>query len=659
MWKTLVDGCFLETRLFASPASRGREASPHPVVQVIVEFAPAADEPLWWRPTLRWRRRSEGEFHEHLADVDPVTAAEQPGRAFRRAFARRPVELMAGRRSFERGLLYAANGRVGRRTATETSVKAKVRGSASYQVKLWFDEDEDDEPAYECSCPMGMDGNFCKHAVAVALVVTDAVADSNEQAEAVIDVRAYLEGLGPTALVDLLVERAAEDDILDARLRMSAARATTTGTPPVAVYRNVIDEAFVVGDYVGYRDMHEYSSNIDAVLDSLQDLLSDGHAEAVVTLAEHAIDRAEDAIGHVDDSDGWMSAIAERLKELHLDACREVKPEPIALAAKLFERERHSGDLDVFYGAAATYSNVLGKKGAAEYRRLAQAEWDALPPLGPEDERQSYGSRRFRITQIMQTLAELTGDVDAVVDVLARDQSSAYQFVRIVQLFREAKRYADALAWAEKGMTLHGGSDSRLLDAAAEEYHRAGRAEDAVRICWEAYGDAPGLRTYRQLAEHATRAGLWADWHDKALDLLRSRIGRKQSPTKGRATRWPTPGPDSSTLVEVLLYDGDIEQAWVAAQAAGCRRELWQQLAALREKEHPLDAIPIWQEEIERQIDAKNNQAYAAAVDLIVRVGRLMKAAGREADLPPYTATLRLKHKPKRNLMKLFDGKRW
>ena len=61
-----------------------------------------------------------------------MTAAELPGRAFRRAFARRSVEVMARRRSFERGLLYAANGRVGRRTATETSVKGKVRGSASY-----------------------------------------------------------------------------------------------------------------------------------------------------------------------------------------------------------------------------------------------------------------------------------------------------------------------------------------------------------------------------------------------------------------------------------------------------------------------------------------------------------------------------------------------
>lgn len=566
---------------------------------------------------------------------------------------------MAGRRSFERGLLYAANGRVGRRTATETSVKAKVGGSASYQVKLWLDEDGDDEPAYECSCPIGRDGSFCKHAVAVAVVVIDAVPDSNQQADAVIDVRAYLEGLDAKALVDLLVERARDDDIFDARLRMSAARATTTGARPVAVYRNVIDEAFVVGDYVDYRDMYDYTSNIDAVLDSLQDLLGDGHAEAVITLAEHAIDRVEDAIGYVDDSDGWMSGIAERLQELHFDACRKVKPEPVALAVKLFERERHSGDLDVFYDAAATYREVLGKEGLAEYRRLAQEEWDELPPLGPEDERESYGSRRFRITQIMQTLAELTGDVDAVVDVLARDQSSAYQFVKIVEVYQKAKRYDDALAWAEKGLALHGGSDSRLLDAAAEEYHRAGRTEDAVRICWQAYDDAPGVRTYRQLAEQATRAGLWADWHDKALALLRSRIGKKQQPPKGTPPRWPTSGPDSSTLVEVLLYDGDVEQAWVEAQAAGCRRDLWQQLAALREKEHPLDAIPIWQQEIERQIDAKNNQAYAAAVDLIVRIGRLMTAAGREADFPPYTAMLRTKHKPKRNLMKLFDGKRW
>lgn len=583
--------------------------------------------------------------------------SEAPGRAFRTAFGRRAVAALADRRSFERGLLYAANGRVGRQTVTSSSVKAKVRGSSSYQVKLWLDDD--DEPAYDCSCPVGLEGRFCKHAVAVALVAIEPVANPDEQAEPAVDVRGYLAGLPHETLVDLLVERAAEDDLFDARLRMDAARATA-GPPQLGVFRHAIDEAFMVDGYVGYREMYDYASNINAVLDSLQDLLDDGHAEAVMALAEHAVDCAEDALGYVDDSDGWMSGIAERLQVLHHCACEVVRPDPVALAGTLFDRERHSGDLDVFHAAAQTYAEVLGADGLAEYRRLAQEEWDALPPLGPKDEERSWSSRRFRITKIMETLAEVTGDVDEVVQVLARDQSSAYQFVRIVAVLREAKRYVDALTWAEKGLALHGRSDSRLVEAAAEEYHRAGRGEDAVRLAWEAYDDAPGLSTYRGLAEQAQRAGVWAAWHDRAHELLRSRIKQGQrKPPRGRPGRWPASGPDSSTLVEVLLFDGEVEQAWVEANASGCRRNLWVELARRREAEHPLDAVPVWQEEVESLIGAKNNQAYAQAVELIIHVGRLLTAGGREADFGPYVAGVRVAHKPKRNLMKLFDQRGW
>lgn len=85
----------------------------------------------------------------------------------------------------------------------------------------------------------------------------------------------------------------------------------------------------------------------------------------------------------------------------------------------------------------------------------------------------------------------------------------------------------------------------------------------------------------------------------------------------------------------------------------------WLELARRREGEHPLDAIPIWQREAERVIDAKNQRAYAEAVDLIIRVRRLMIAAAREGDFTPYTARLRATHKPKRNLMKLFDERSW
>ncbi len=168
------------------------------------------------------------------------------------------------------------------------------------------------------------------------------------------------------------------------------------------------------------------------------------------------------------------------------------------------------------------------------------------------------------------------------------------------------------------------------------------------------------MRSYRQVSEHATRAGLWPDWHDKALVLLRERIAQGQrKPAGGRVSQWAVRGPDNSTLVEVLLHDGEVELAWAEAGAAGCRRDLWLELARRREREHPLEAIPIWQGEIDRVIDAKNNQAYAEAVDLIVHVRRLLIAAGRDADFAPYVEKLRRIHKPKRNLMKLLDQRQW
>jgi uncharacterized Zn finger protein len=156
------------------------------------------------------------------------------GRGFCNAFARREVAAMADRRSFERGLAYATNGRVGKQTVTASSVAATVRGSASYQVRLWL---EGTAPAYDCSCPVGQEGRFCKHTVAVALVSTSSVPDPDERAEAVIDVREYLEGLDHHTLVGLLVERAAVDDtfdcpIADGRSVCHGRPAASRGLPP-------------------------------------------------------------------------------------------------------------------------------------------------------------------------------------------------------------------------------------------------------------------------------------------------------------------------------------------------------------------------------------------------------------------------------------------
>ena len=118
---------------------------------------------------------------------------------------------------------------------------------------------------------------------------------------------------------------------------MLRAAAATHGD--LSIYRKVIDQALRTGGFVDYYHMYDYWRDTDEAIDSIEQLLQKGHVGAVIELSEYALSRVERAIGRVDDSDGYMSMLLAKLQELHLGACRKAKPEPEALAERLFEWE--------------------------------------------------------------------------------------------------------------------------------------------------------------------------------------------------------------------------------------------------------------------------------------------------------------------------------
>ncbi len=258
----------------------------------------------------------------------------------------------------------------------------------------------------------------------------------------------------------------------------------------------------------------------------------------------------------------------------------------------------------------------------------------------------------------METIAELSGDVDAVVDVLTRDLSSPYQFVRIAERLEKASRHEDVLAWAERGVAAFSpGANVRLLEILAHEYHRRERHHDAAALAWKAFTDRPGLSAYERLHAHATRAGSWNEYRQKALEHLRGHLVRRRSQA-GPRTRW-SPPLDHSDLVQVFLWEQDVDAAWAEAVAGGCSAAVWMQLAEQREGDHPADVVPVYQAEIERVIDQRNNRAYEEAVELMKRVRKAMRRAGLRDEFLAYAASVRAAHKPKRNLMKLLDQEGW
>jgi uncharacterized Zn finger protein len=131
---------------------------------------------------------------------------------------------MADPGSLERGARYAVDGRVHGLRRDGDLVVAEVTGSRRYRVRLWAD---DGELAHACTCPVGEDGLFCKHCVAVGLAF---VADRSRPAvdqPTLADLRAHLSGQSHDALVELLMEQATADEQVRRRLLLEAVRPDT------------------------------------------------------------------------------------------------------------------------------------------------------------------------------------------------------------------------------------------------------------------------------------------------------------------------------------------------------------------------------------------------------------------------------------------------
>ncbi len=76
----------------------------------------------------------------------------------------------------------------------------------------------------------------------------------------------------------------------------------------------------------------------------------------------------------------------------------------------------------------------------------------------------------------------------------------------------------------------------------------------------------------------------------------------------------------------------------------GCSDTLRRELAVKRESDHPADALPIYQREVNAFLDTKRNEGYEAAVEVLRRIRKVMIRLGGEREFPAYLASVRAGH---------------
>lgn len=557
------------------------------------------------------------------------------------AFEEPLLRARAGERAYQLGLEHFDEGHVTLVADSGDRIEAVVSGAADYTVRMTVVRGKVE---HDCRCPSGLKGQFCKHCVAAALAWKARPRAGKKAELTVADAARLLLEETPETAARMLTDWAGTDDRLRERLLTHAAYRTSPAAG-AKMARRAFEKAVYIRDYVDYREAYGWASDVSAAIDNFDQLMKAGQAAPAIELCEWALKQLVEACGQIDDSDGQLTDLRDRIEEIHLRACEAAKPDPDALARSLFHTELEGGDLDLFSGAAQRYAKVLGKRGLAVFRELAEAEWEKVPVRKPGSQSDFESPGRFRIGRIMESLARASGDVDELATVISRDLSHSYSFLRIAEAYRDARQFDKALDWAERGLAAFPKTpDPRLRDLAAEEFHRRKQHDKAMDLMWATFLERPYLDTFQKLLRHAVTAGKRPEWCNRALTEIRGRIAR------GKA--------DHSLLVEIFLDEGDDDLAWREAQSGGCSNYLWLRLADKRQQALPADAAPVYLRLAVVAVSTERGSRYENAVELLVKAAAAMQRIGESRQFLNELEALRARYKIKRNFTKLLDKHR-
>ncbi|MFC8240354.1 SWIM zinc finger family protein [Streptomyces chartreusis] len=545
------------------------------------------------------------------------------------------LRALAGPRSFERGRGYLAA--VAAVEVGDGWITATVHGTDAYRAELILDGP--DGLAGECDCPHGMEGNFCKHLVALGLTVLaepEAVPRQRGRARArAQELDAWLAALSGDELLALVREQVSENRQLARRLELRAASARGDLVEVRARIRELFDTApFARYGFVEYADAHTYGEQASQAMSAIAALTAAGRAADAISLSREAMRLLSEAQDAIDDSDGHLGRIGAALAEAHLDACRAARPDSDETARWLVGHLL--SDLDDLTGIdPLDYEDVLGAQGMAQVRGLAAAAW-----------------RRHRTgwaeKYLMERLAKAGGDVDGWVAVHAADLApDGSTHLGIARELDTAGRQDEALRWAERGIEEAPDDvapDNALIDYLCDRYTCANRLRDAVALRHGQFARRRSLAAYRRLRAAARAAGCWQAERERALVLLRADAGQRQQSWYG--------GP---VLVDALLDDGDVDAAWRAADETGAHDRQWLALADQARAVRPAAALGVYLRLAEPLMRQTGNAVYEQLTSLLLSMRDCHRSLGTEDEFTAHLDALRADQRRKRNLMRLLD----
>lgn len=570
-------------------------------------------------------------------------------------------------KTMARGSEYFERGAVTLVDVLPSEVVAEVLGTDSYDVRIFVGDKG--RLGYECNCPVGHEGVFCKHLVATALawfgqgeiVAADGGASDKGEArgkkpramgrphtQAEI-IHTFLQGKDAHELRDMLMEASQESKPLRDKLLLMA---RTSGGADLASLKDAVRHATRTSGFLGWNETARYAQQLEDLAKMLAARIADGHKE-LVEVIELAINKAEQALLHIDDSNGYVMPAIMELQKVHLAACVALRPDPKKLALRLFAYQME-GEWDTFHAVLPQYRTALGNEGLRRYEELVRQRWDALPTL-TKDGGGHWDSGRFRVEAAMEALARTTGDVDIVASVLQKNLSNPLRYLELARLYQEHRMPDEALRWAQEGLEVfaYEHRTKELAEVAIDLYLERDDKDAAQRVAWSRFAAGPRAESFYELISVAKRIGRERELEKQALwhfeELMKATEAAPESPSVWRAH-------PRSELLAISLAEGHSDRAWELYLGGRTAVQLWQPLAELRATTHPQDALALYRKLLPMRVQEGAPKArYEAAFEIVQAMREVYAALDQTHKFREELAGWKAAWGNKRNFMKLLD----
>ena len=582
---------------------------------------------------------------------------------------------LAGAAVFARGQTYASGDSVqdaklsfsdDEKTIT---LQATVEGTQPYSVDVVVNEDDD--VAGDCDCPHAQDGYFCKHQVALALVlrgmlggVAPALDPAAQKKVAASAKRAKTQASNRASLQDFVNQQSAADLAqrlwswaeldrnLMADLKGWAAQAQATDDPK-SVTQAMAELLRNSREFLDWRECTAYAHRAGKVLPLLQPWLQKDPAQ-LRELCDYALRRLFKVAEQADDSSGQIGDLMHRVMDLMLEALRAQPPK-----AAWLDRWFSLQQADPFgLWSERTVVDAAGPAVQAAFARRAVADWHAWQG-GKRSERvvsswgvERYDPERQKLRQRYLDCIERQDDPLAMMQAMHSSAQSAGEFSQLVEYCEKHRKLREAMGYAleaHKKFPKDGRTEADVLRC----YERDGWNEEALAIRrrqLEARPDVEHFRAVLKCAQNAKRdvtayrAELfaWAQEQEQKQELQ----GRA-TPSSSRQAR-PASERDVSTRVSWLLAEKQLDEALALVQVPHrCDARLLREIAGKLPASRNQDALPL----LLRVFAFAMPRASTPYTDVLAIVQETI-ARMEPSPRAQWLAYLRAEYKAKRNFIK-------